>query len=125
MPIGQTAIEAIASYSNAWPQLAPTDEEQALFLNKFGRRLSARSVRNILDKKQLKSGSWESIHPHMLRHSTATHLLEQGANLREIQEFLGHSRLSTTQRYTQVTLEQLMRVYDESHPRAKKEKSDD
>ena len=121
VPMGEPAILALRSYLDWRDRLRPTREEPAFFLNRFGRRLSDRSVRNILDTRYLKAGGWNHVHPHALRHSSATHLLEGGADLRHIQEFLGHSRLSTTQKYTQVSLEQLMRVYDEAHPRAKEE----
>ncbi|HIA02202.1 MAG TPA: tyrosine recombinase XerC [Myxococcales bacterium] len=125
VPVGKPALEALNRYVLVRSELNPEPDEPAVFLNRFGKRLNVRSVRNILNKWQIKSGNWKSVHPHMLRHSAATHLLEEGAELRHIQEFLGHSRLSTTQRYTQVSLEQLMRVYDKSHPRATKEKAND
>lgn len=122
VPLGNPALQAIERYRTARPNFGPTPEEPALFLNRFGRRLSVRAVRNILNKRHFESGGWEPVHPHMMRHSCATHLLEEGAELRHIQEFLGHESLATTQRYTQVSLEQLMRKYDEAHPRAREEK---
>lgn len=125
VPVGEPAVQALSRYLNTRSTLEPKPDETALFLNRFGRRLSTRAVRNVLDKRNLQTGSWTDIHPHMLRHSSATHLLEGGADLRHIQEFLGHSRLSTTQRYTQVSLEQLMRVYDEAHPLAKEDSKDE
>ena len=93
--------------------------ESALFLNRNGTRLSGRAVRILLDKRQQERGGAGHIHPHVLRHSAATHLLDGGAELRHIQEFLGHESLATTQRYTQVSLERLMHVYDAAHPRAR------
>ena len=98
VPLGQPAIEATEDYLKHRSALRPADGESAMFLNKFGRRLSARSVRTILSKRHLEAGNWDRIHPHALRHSSATHLLEGGANLRHIQEFLGHKQLATTQR---------------------------
>ena len=119
VPVGDRAASALKQYLPARSDLKPISEEEALFLNRFGRRLSDRSMRRVLNERHLMNGGWSSIHPHMLRHSCATHLLEGGADLRHIQEFLGHASLATTQRYTQVSLEQIMRVYDESHPRAR------
>lgn len=119
VPIGNPAIQALEGWLATRHAMGPHDDEPALFLNRFGRRLSARSVRTILSRRHREAGGWERVHPHALRHSCATHLLEGGADLRHIQEFLGHASLATTQRYTQVSLEQLMRVYDDAHPRAR------
>jgi len=94
-------------------------EESAVFLNHLGRRLTDRGIRDIVKFY----GAWiagdNSIHPHSFRHAFATHLLQDGADLRAIQELLGHSRLSTTQKYTQVSLTDLLAVYDKAHPKAK------
>ena len=128
VPLGRKAVEAIQSWMRLRGTFKPKPDESALFLNRFGRRLSDRSVRTILSKRHLDAGGWGDVHPHALRHSCATHLLEEGAELRHIQEFLGHKSLATTQKYTQVSLEQLMRSYDEAHPRAvgsKSSQSDD
>lgn len=119
VPVGVPAIEALNNYLAVRAGFGPDAHEPALFLNRFGRRLSDRSVRTVLSRRHFDAGGWDSVHPHALRHSAATHLLDAGAELRHIQEYLGHESLATTQRYTQVSLERLMRVYDEAHPRAK------
>ena len=92
--------------------------EPAVFVNHRGRRLTDRGIRNIVKRYATHLLGDSSVHPHSLRHAYATHLLGAGADLRSIQELLGHARLSTTQKYTQVSLEELMAVYDRSHPRA-------
>jgi integrase/recombinase XerC len=113
VPFGGKAAEALASY------LAERPVASALFLNHKGRRLTDRGARNIVKFYSTYVLGDSSIHPHTLRHAFATHLLSDGADLRAIQELLGHARLSTTQKYTQVSLEDLMRVYDKAHPKAK------
>jgi integrase/recombinase XerC len=90
----------------------------ALFLNYQGTRITTRSVARMLDKYVKECALAHGVSPHSLRHSFATHLLSAGADLRSIQELLGHARLSTTQIYTQVSVEQLMQVYDKAHPKA-------
>jgi integrase/recombinase XerC len=96
----------------------PAPGERAVFLNARGRRLSDRSVRSIVKLYATALSGDSSVHPHSFRHAYATHLLADGADLRSIQELLGHSRLSTTQRYTQVALADLMATYDKAHPKA-------
>ncbi len=110
------ASRLIPEVSSSQPR--PPTGVPALFFNTRGRRLREGSVRAILSHYLQKSGLGRKITPHGLRHSFATHLLSAGANLRAIQELLGHRRLSTTQRYTAVSPEQLMEVYDRTHPRA-------
>lgn len=113
VPIGEKAIEAIREYTAVRP-----GKSQALFLNKSGQRLTTRSIRNIINKHLLRTGMLKKVSPHALRHSFATHLLDRGADLRSVQELLGHMNLSTTQIYTHLTTEKLKNVYDQAHPRA-------
>jgi integrase/recombinase XerC len=119
-PIGPTAIVAIRKYLDMRandPRNSSFDPEP-LFVNKHGKRLSTRSVRRKLDKYLVMCGLDPSISPHTLRHTFATHMLNNGADLRSVQELLGHQSISTTQVYTHVTTAQLKKDYDESHPRA-------
>ena len=123
VPIGSYAAEALKSYLARRLDFLPADkrgaeEDPALFLNRYGGRLSTRSVAQIVLKYVQKSGIPHYISPHGLRHSFATHLLDAGADLRAIQELLGHARLSTTQRYTHLSMDRIMEVYDRAHPRA-------
>ena len=116
VPYGAKAAEALDLYLAARRQ--PGDAH-ALFLNFRGKRLTDRGARGIVKFYATYAGGDSSIHPHTLRHAFATDLLSHGADLRAIQELLGHARLSTTQKYTQVSLVDLMRVYDSAHPKAK------
>jgi integrase/recombinase XerC len=126
IPVGRKAIEAVRAYLPARQKLLAKSKkpaDQALFLNCFGGRLSARSVRRRLDQAIVKAGILHDISPHTLRHTFATHLLQAGADLRAIQELLGHASLSVTQNYTHVQMEKLIEVYDQAHPRAHSKKS--
>ncbi len=122
VPVGRPALSALRAYIDGRPGGSEntTDDYTGLplFMNKFGTRLTARSVRRILDKYINLGGIGRKISPHTLRHTFATHLMDAGADLRVIQELLGHESLSTTQKYTSVSVTQLMDVYDRSHPRA-------
>jgi len=120
--MGIPALEALRKYlSDARPRLYGKKKTSALFLNSDGGRLTVRSVQRILAGLALKAGIQKSVHPHMLRHTFATHLLNGGADLRVVQELLGHADLSSTQIYTHVTKEQAKKIYLASHPMAKEE----
>jgi integrase/recombinase XerC len=119
VPIGDVAIHAITQYRvSLQPSTAHSRPSAALFLNHRGGRLTTRSVARIVGRhsSRLPSGA---VSPHALRHSYATHLLDEGADLRSIQEMLGHASLSTTQKYTHLAADQLLAVYDRAHPRAR------
>jgi tyrosine recombinase XerC len=116
-PLGDKAVSAIRDYL-AYRNKKKLGDKNPLFLHKSGRRITDRSVRRIVRKYIKDLGIKERISPHTLRHSFATHLLNRGADLRSVQELLGHKNLSTTQIYTHVTIERLKSVYDKAHPRA-------
>ncbi len=113
VPIGEAALRSIRKYIDKRKV-----KSDAAFLNKNGKRITTRGVRNIVDKYLKSSGAHQGATPHTLRHSFATHLLNRGADLRTVQELLGHANLSTTQIYTHLTTEKLKSVYDKAHPHA-------
>jgi integrase/recombinase XerC len=121
-PLNAAAVDALRAYLKTRSRLlvraAPGQDPRALFLNRRGGRLTPRSVARHLDRYVLQLALARKVSPHALRHSFATHLLAGGADVRSIQELLGHASLSTTQRYTHVGLEHLQAVYDQAHPRA-------
>lgn len=118
VPLGSYAADALNRYLSSGRPYFQKNENKALFLNKEGGRISTRSIRNIVDKYVNQVSIQRKISPHTLRHSFATHLLDGGADLRSVQELLGHIKMSTTQIYTHVSKEKLMTVYEKNHPRA-------
>jgi len=115
--LGDKALRAIRAYFEK-TGVSEINEKKPVFLNKSKRRVSDRAVRRIVDKYIHKASLNENISPHSLRHSFATHMLDRGADLRSVQELLGHANLSTTQIYTHVTTERLKSIYEKVHPRA-------
>jgi integrase/recombinase XerC len=122
VPLGRQAVAALCAYLARRGELAAAgrygDSGQAVFLSRWGRRLSVRAVQQIVKRHGVLGAGRADLHPHALRHSCATHLLDGGADLRTIQELLGHSSLSVTQRYTHTSIEGLIAVYDRAHPLA-------
>ncbi len=121
VPFGDSVKTALTTYLPSRQQVvaAHTQNNAALLINHRGGRLTTRSVGRIIKKIAVAKGLPPDVHPHTLRHAFGTHLLEEGADLRAIQEMLGHERLSTTQRYTQLSMKHVLDVYDRTHPRAK------
>jgi len=121
VPFGKSVKAALAAYLPARQKLLAESRKNtnALLINRRGGRLTTRSVGRIIKKIAVAKGLPPDVHPHTLRHAFGTHLLEEGADLRAIQEMLGHERLSTTQRYTQLSMKHVLQVYDATHPRAK------
>lgn len=124
VPIGEPAMAVLASYLECRAALADRKsgmlDERALIVGSRGRRVNVRWVQRLVHREGVRGAGRSDLHPHALRHSCATHMLEGGADLRVIQEMLGHSSLATTQRYTHVSVEQLTRVYDKAHPLSRK-----
>ena len=127
LPIGRPACEALRAWLAAreqWLAALPGADRDALFLSRRGTRLSARSVQVIVKRMALEQGIPANVHPHVLRHSFASHLLQSSGDLRAVQELLGHANISTTQVYTSLDFQRLAAVYDAAHPRAHRRKAD-
>lgn len=119
LPVGRKALEAINQWLPVRSGLTP-ESEQALFVSRRGDRLSHRSIQARLSRWGITKGADQKLHPHMLRHSFASHMLESSGDLRAVQELLGHADIATTQVYTHLDFQHLARVYDQSHPRARR-----
>lgn len=122
LPVGRKALDAIDQWLPVRAQLAP-EAETALFVSRRGDRLSHRSIQSRLSRWGIAKGADQKLHPHMLRHSFASHMLESSGDLRAVQELLGHADIATTQVYTHLDFQHLARVYDQSHPRARRRSS--
>lgn len=122
VPVGAKAVTALTRWLDARRQLAAPDEP-ALFVSRRGTRLSLRSIAGRLAQWAQRSGIGLHVHPHMLRHSFASHLLQSSGDLRAVQEMLGHASIATTQIYTHLDFQHLAKVYDQAHPRAKSPQS--
>jgi integrase/recombinase XerC len=119
VPVGRAALVALAAWLAQRAQLAQP-EEAALFVSRRGTRLAAGQVRARLKAQALRAGLPTHVHPHMLRHSFASHLLQSSGDLRAVQELLGHANIATTQVYTKLDYQHLAKIYDAAHPRAKR-----
>lgn len=123
LPIGEIALKAIDRWLTVRSQQLPDQpEERALFTSSRGTRISVRNIQARLKLQGRKSGMHQDVHPHMLRHSFASHMLESSGDLRAVQELLGHANISTTQIYTHLDFQHLAKIYDSAHPRAKRDK---
>jgi len=121
LPVGTKAVEALQAWLKVRHSLAKVDET-ALFVSRFGSRITPRAVQQRLEQLAIKQGLPLHLHPHMLRHAFASHMLESSGDLRAVQELLGHADISTTQIYTHLNFQHLADVYDKAHPRAKRKK---
>lgn len=121
VPVGSWALEALSAWLPVRATLARADQ-QALFVNRAGRPLGPRGVQRRLQRRAAQQGLSQPVHPHMLRHSFASHVLQSSGDLRAVQEMLGHASISTTQVYTHLDFQTLAKVYDAAHPRARKKK---
>ena len=122
VPVGAAALEALRAWLRARPALAAYGE-RALFVSQRGTRLTPNQLRNRLQGQALQAGLPTRVHPHMLRHSFASHVLQSSGDLRAVQELLGHASIATTQVYTKLDFQHLARAYDAAHPRAKRKPS--
>lgn len=117
LPVGRKALDALSSWLAVRQEIAP-EGESALYVSRRGDRLSTRSIQSRLSRWGLAKGADQRLHPHLLRHSFASHMLESSGDLRAVQELLGHADIATTQVYTHLDFQHLAKVYDQSHPRA-------
>lgn len=124
-PLTQASVDRLRRYLEHRGAFGPEPREQAIFLGLRGKRMNRREANRIVDKLAAQAGIAQHISPHVLRHSFGTHMLQSGADLRSVQELLGHARLSTTQRYTHLDLARIVQVYDQSHPLAAKQNKQD
>jgi integrase/recombinase XerC len=120
VPVGGPALEAVRDWLRHRPELARAGDEPALFVSRLGRRLSTNQLRGRLKAQSARAGVATPVHPHMLRHSYASHLLQSSGDLRGVQELLGHASIATTQVYTRLDFQHLAQVYDAAHPRARR-----
>ncbi len=116
VPVGSVALNALA----AWLKVRPSSDDTAVFLSSRGLRISTRTIQDRLRRRGREAGLHQDVHPHMLRHSFASHMLESSGDLRAVQELLGHANISTTQVYTHLDFQHLAKVYDKAHPRARR-----
>ena len=123
VPVGRHALTAVKRWLKTRQTMVSSDES-ALFISKRGKRISTRSVQQRLKEWAIKQGLPDHVHPHMLRHSFASHMLESSGDLRAVQELLGHADISTTQVYTHLDFQHLAQVYDKAHPRAQRKKAE-
>jgi len=119
VPVGRKALEALRDWLKVRPKLA-APSESALFINRTGNRISVRGIQMRIAHWAKENGLGRHLHPHMLRHSFASHILESGGDLRSVQEMLGHADIATTQIYTHLDFQHLSKIYDQAHPRARK-----
>lgn len=120
VPVGQQALAALRTWLEVREQLTPHTSDSALFIGRLGQRLTADQLRHRLKQLALSAGLPTHVHPHMLRHSFASHVLQSSQDLRGVQELLGHAHITTTQVYTRLDFQHLAKVYDQAHPRAKR-----
>jgi len=125
VPIGSKAVQALTRWLGVRPDIAAAATTEALFISRRGTRIAQRTVQKRLASKATKTNIGQHVHPHMLRHSFASHMLESSGDLRAVQELLGHASLATTQVYTHLDFQHLARVYDAAHPRAQRRNKPD
>ncbi|GAA5131316.1 tyrosine recombinase XerC [Alloalcanivorax gelatiniphagus] len=125
LPVGKPALTALRAWLQARPGLVHDPDQRALFVSQRGRRLSPSAVQQRLRRAAQTRGLDDHLHPHKLRHSFATHVLESSGDLRAVQELLGHANLATTQVYTHLDFQHLAKIYDNAHPRAQRRRGDD